>query len=87
MNAFPTDILAAISVFPNIMFALIYQMNFFSIFKGLKNSTDKRMNKASSIGVGFSIIIYILIGLMGYCLFGHDDKYVNASFLLELDKN
>ncbi len=82
MNAFPTDYLTAVSVFPNIMFALIYQMNFFSIFKGLKYSTDKRMNKASSVGVGFSITIYILIGIMGYCLFGHDNKYVKANFLL-----
>ncbi len=85
MNAFPTDPIDMISVFPNIMFALIYQMSFFSIYKGLKQSTDKRMNIATGFGIAFCIIIYILIGIMGYCLFGHDGKYVQANFLLELN--
>ena len=85
MNAFPKDPIDMISVFPNIMFALIYQMSFFSIYKGLKNSTDKRMNTATAFGIGFCIFIYILIGIIGYCLFGHDNEYVQANFLLELN--
>jgi amino acid permease len=72
MNAFPKSYIDMISVFPNIMFALIYQMNFFSIYKGLKKATDKRMNVVTGYGMTFCIIIYILIGIMGYCLFGHN---------------
>lgn len=70
MMAFPTDSIAVLSVFPNIMFALVFQSNFFSIFKGLKKSNDNRMNIASAAGVGFSTILYIILGIMGYCLFG-----------------
>ena len=70
MMAFPKDGLAVLSVFPNIMFALVFQSNFFSIYKGLKKSTDKRMYVASAAGVGFSTVLYIILGIMGYCLFG-----------------
>lgn len=70
MMAFPTDGLTVLSVFPNIMFALVFQSNYFSIYKGLKKSTDKRMNTASAAGVAFSTMLYIILGIMGYCLYG-----------------
>ncbi len=76
-----------LSVLPNILFALVWQTNFFSIYKGLKNSSDKRVIMASAGGVGFSTLIYIILGIMGYALFGRDTSYIDANFLLEMNSN
>ncbi len=84
MLAFPEDGTTVLSVFPNILFAFNYQSNFFSIYKGLKNPTDSRTVVANGIGLGFSTALYIVLGIMGYCLYGSDSEYVDANFLLEL---
>lgn len=82
MNAFPKNGLDMISVLPNIMFALVFQNTFFSIYKGLRKPSDKRITMVTGAGVGFCTVLYILIGLMGYCLFGSDNRYVSANFLI-----
>lgn len=86
MLAFPTDGLAVLSVFPNILFALVFQSNFFSIYKGLKKSSDLRTRVATGAGIGFSTALYIVLGIIGYCLYGSDIKYVDANFLLEIKR-
>ena len=86
MLSFPTDGMAVLSVFPNILFALVFQSNFFSIYKGLKTSTDSRIVNAMGAGIGFSTILYIILGIIGYCLFGSEDTYVDANFLLQIKK-
>lgn len=63
---------------PNIIFAFDYQMNFFPIYKGLRNATDRKMNKASTVGLASCGISYLVIGVLGYSLAG--DK-VEANFL------
>lgn len=45
-------------------------MNFFPIYKGLKQPTDHRMEKASLAGLSSCAVIYIIVGLMGYSLVG-----------------
>lgn len=70
MLAFPNDGIAVLSVFPNILFALVFQSNFFSIYKGLKKATDKRTTLSTGTGLAFSTTLYILLGIMGYCLYG-----------------
>ena len=72
MTAFPKDTIAMISVFPNIIFALVFQSNFFSIYKGIQNPTDKRTEVSLGIGLAFSTVLYIMLGIMGYCLYGSD---------------
>ena len=81
MNAFPDDWFAAISVMPNIIFAFEYQTNFFSIFKGLKDSCDNRMRKASIVGILCCGGTYLLIGMIGYSLSGQD---IDPNFLQSL---
>ena len=73
-----------LSVFPNILFAFNYQSNFFSIYKGLKNPTDSRTVVSNGIGLGFSTVLYIILGIMGYCLYGSNSEYLDANFLLEI---
>jgi amino acid permease len=45
-------------------------MNFFPIYKGLKDPTDNRMRQASLAGLTVTAIIYLIIGLMGYRIVG-----------------
>jgi amino acid permease len=78
MNAFPEDWYEAISVMPNLIFAYDYQTNFFPIYKGLRNATDKKMNLASAAGISACGASYLLIGMIGYSLAGKD---VAANFL------
>lgn len=77
-------------VIPNMMLALAYQMNFFPIFKGkfqiylgMKDARDEKMAKASLSGVCACSIFYILVGNMGYCLFG---KNIGGNFLLSFHR-
>jgi amino acid permease len=73
-----TDVLQMVIVIPNLMLALAYSMNFYPIFKGkfvyisgMKDARDEKMAKASITGVAACSIFYILVGNMGYCLFGN----------------
>lgn len=63
---------------PNIIFAFDYQMNFFPIYKGLRNSNDHRMNLASTIGLASCGASYLLVGVIGYSLAGDN---ASANFL------
>lgn len=57
-------------------------MNFFPVYKGMRNVTDKKMANASMAGVIFCSISYLLIGILGYNLIGHK---IDGNFLLDLD--
>jgi amino acid permease len=63
---------------PNIILAFDYQMNFFPIYKGLRNATDRKMNIASIVGLSSCATSYLLVGLIGYSLSGQE---VKANFL------
>lgn len=65
------------------MLALSYQMNFFPIYKGLKNSNDSKMSKASLTGLLACSFFYILVGNMGACLYG---RSVYGNFLLNFER-
>jgi amino acid permease len=77
MEPFPRDWWKVAAVIPNIMLALAYHMNFFPIYKGilidnlgLKNSNDSKMGKASLVGLAVVGFFYILVGNIGYALYG-----------------
>lgn len=78
LRAFPEDWYEAFAVMPNIILAFDYQMNFFPIYKGLRNATDRKMNIASIVGLSSCAASYLLVGIIGYSLSGHD---VRANFL------
>lgn len=81
MRLFPEDWLSALAAIPNLILALNYQMNFFPIFKGMKNVTDRKMSLATTIGITFCVICYALVGVLGYDYVGHNAK---ANFLESL---
>ena len=45
-------------------------MNFFPIYKGLKKPTDERMEMASLYGLIATAVIYFIVGLLGFAMFG-----------------
>ena len=83
MVPFADDILGMAAVIPNLMLALAYQMNFFPIFKGMKDSRDEKMAKASISGVLGCAFFYVLVGNIGYCLYGN---HVQGNFLLSFKR-
>ena len=82
MNSFPDNWFLAFANIPNSILALSYQMNFFPIFKGMKNPSDMKFMKAVFVGLLFCTICYLLVGLLGYHLVGDG---VEANFLLSLN--
>ena len=68
MALFPTDWLAAISSIPNLLLALSFHMNFFPVYKGMRNANDKKMSQATMTGIAVCSISYLLIGILGYHL-------------------
>lgn len=84
MKLFPDHGLEALASVPTLLLALNFQMNFFPIFKGMKNVTDKKMSMAALAGIGFCVCSYLLVGLLGYAYAGKEAK---ANFLTTLDYN
>ena len=82
MSAFPEDWFAAASAMVNLCFAFNFQMNFFPIFKGLKDPSDSKMAKACFVGLIQCAIPYLTVAFLGYSLAGRDSK---ANFLESLD--
>lgn len=50
----------------------------------MKNPSDDKMSKVTLCGVCICSIFYILVGNMGYCLFGNN---IGGNFLLSFEKN
>jgi amino acid permease len=73
--------LSIIASIPNFLFAFCFQLNYFPIFKGLKNSTDAKMKKVSFIGILCCYLLFVLIGFIGYRTYGND---ITANFLLSI---
>ena len=81
MRTFPGNWLLAFANIPNSILALSYQMNFFPIFKGMKNPSDKRMSIAVFFALLFCMGCYLLVGILGYNYVGDG---IEANFLESL---
>ena len=57
-------------------------MNFFPIYKGMKDSTDKKMLGASLVGTIACFLLYLTVGLLGYLSYANS---LNSNFLLALN--
>jgi amino acid permease len=86
MALFPTDWFAAIASIPNLLLALSFHMNFFPVYKGLRNANDKKMAQATMTGITICSVSYLLIGILGYHLVYtiNSTPEVNANFLESL---
>jgi len=81
MRIVPENWLLAAATVPNVLLAFSYQMNFFPIFKGMKNTSDKKMSRAVLLGLLFCLFCYLIVGILGYHYAGND---VKANFLESL---
>jgi amino acid permease len=82
MDAFPSNWLNAISSIPNLILALAFQMNFFPVFKGMRNANDKKFTVATLIGLLACSVSYLLVGILGYHLVHSiEGGIVQANFL------
>lgn len=78
MQPFPTDWMKVATSVPKIMLALTFQINFFPIYKGkhfikisgLKNTNDSKMSKACLTGLSTVVFFYIIVGNVGYAMYG-----------------
>ena len=86
MNLFPEDWFEAIASIPNLVLALAFQMNFFPVFKGMRNATDKKMTLATLTGVLVCSASYLTVGVLGYHLVHtiNQESKVEANFLSSL---
>lgn len=78
LEPFPRDWFAAASALANIIFAFDFQTNFFPIFKGLKDASDSKMEKACLVGLICCAVPYLMVGFLGYSLAGDGSE---ANFL------
>lgn len=81
MKMFPEKWLAAAAAVPNILLSMGFQLNFFPIFKGMKDVSDSRMANATAAAIGFCSFSYILVGIIGYQYVGPG---ASANFLESL---
>ena len=84
MDWWPHDWIHAFGVMPNIILAYAFQMNYFPIYKGMKNTNDSKMNWASAAGTLACGIAYCIVGFVGYSLYGMDAE---ANFLNSINYN
>ena len=81
----PEDAIKAVSSIPNILLAFLYQMNFFPIYKGLKDSTDKKMLNSSMVATVCCFLVYGTTGILGYFTYG-ENLNSNSNFLTNLQR-
>jgi len=81
MYPFPEDWLKFSAVIPNVLLSLTFQANFFSIYKGMKNSNDQRITSATLTALICSGSIYLVVCMCAYVLYGSD---LNPNFLLSI---
>jgi amino acid permease len=86
LTAFPPsdEPFEAIAAIPNILLAFLYQMNFFPIYKGMKNSSDRKMLNASWTGCISCFFIYSSVSFLGYLTYGNAIN--KSNFLRFLNK-
>ena len=91
MKTFPDDWFGAIASIPNLILALGFQMNFFPIYKGMRNASDKKYAQATLTGILVCSFSYLLIGILGYHLVyslqGKDEVFANFLTNFDYDPN
>jgi amino acid permease len=81
MYPYPEDWLKFSAVIPNVLLSLTFQANFFSIYKGMKDSNDHRIKSATLTALVCSGSIYLIVCMCAYILYGSG---LNPNFLLSI---
>ena len=65
---------------PTIFLAFLFQFNVFPIYYSLKNRGMRAMFRATRIGVILSLIIFLIVGVIGFLLYGFFDNYDDENY-------
>ena len=57
---------------PTVFLAFLFQFNVFPIYYSMRHRNMDSMMKATKIGVGYSFIIFLFVGIIGFLLYGFD---------------
>ena len=65
---------------PTVFLAFLFQFNVFPIYLSLKHRNMQSMMKATKLGVGYSLIFFLLVGIIGFLLYGFnmEDTILNS---------
>ena len=55
---------------PTVFIAFLFQFNVFPIYYSLRHRNMEKMMKATKIGVGYSLLIFLIAGIIGFLLYG-----------------
>ncbi len=62
----------AFHITPTVFLAFLFQFNVFPIYFSMKHRNMETMMKATKIGVGFSLIMFLFVGIVGFLIYGFD---------------
>ena len=70
----------AFHAIPTVFLAFLFQFNVFPIYLSLKHKNMETMMKATKIGVGYSLINFLIVGIVGFLLYGlkMEDTILNS---------
>jgi amino acid permease len=78
------NLMDAFQSMPTVFLAFTFQFNVFPIYFSLKNRNRNEMIKATKIGVEFCFLIYLIIGIVGFSMYG---LRMNNTILKELNND
>jgi amino acid permease len=70
----------AFQAVPTVFIAFLFQFNVFPIYYSLKNRSMRAMFRATKIGVIASLVIFLLVGIVGFLLYGFFDNYDEENY-------
>ena len=71
----------AFHAIPTVFIAFLFQLNVFPIYYSLKHRSMQSMMRATKIGIGFSFLIFLIIGIVSLYLYAFDtDDTILESF-------
>ena len=65
---------------PSVFLAFLFQFNVFPIYYSLQHRGSRAMFRATKIGIFFSLIIFLIIGIVGFLLYGFYDNYDDDNY-------
>ena len=70
----------AFQAVPTVFIAFLFQFNVFPIYYSLKNRSMRAMFRATKIGVIASLVMFLLVGIIGFLLYGFFDNYDEENY-------
>ena len=65
---------------PSVFLAFLFQFNVFPIYYSLQHRSSRAMFRATKIGVFCSLIIFLIIGIVGFLLYGFYYNYDDENY-------